>query len=213
MKEVIIGFLVISSVMLLELLDASLLNVPLLFIFIPFAMAIVVPATYCNLRNRGEAEKETGHTDGYSMKQRIRDISRPVAVVLLVTIWSISRYRIPGEYSYRSRGVEPFSGSSLLRLKLDADGSGQIWRSEGNSGDFRVGFSWVSTADGIDITVPDYKHWSYSGFSSPGVHSFQRQGSGLTHVGRKEPGPLQSNGVKRSMARKRFQFKKNILQL
>ncbi len=214
MKVAVVASLIISLVILVELLVVSL-PTPLLLICAPLAMLILIPATYFNLRNRRNAKKGTDHRDQDSMKRALQ-ILRPIAVLLFLTIWGVGRYRIAGQYSYRSPGVDSFAGSSITRLALHEDGSGQIWKNEGRSSDFRVSISWGSTTDGIDITVPEvaeYKHWPQSLFISPSVHHFKRQGSGLNHVGMKEDGQLKLNGVRNGMAEKRYQFRKSILQL
>ena len=132
---------------------------------------------------------------------------------LLLAIWSAGSLRITGRYSIRSHAVEPLGGSSLTHLQLNGDGSGIMWGSEGGTGDFRVIVSWTKAEDGIDLTIPEYKHWSYCYFNSPGVHHFVRQGARLTAVGKKEANQLQPYGVHLGLPAKIFVFKKDILQI
>jgi len=134
-----------------------------------------------------------------------------MAVAILV-LWGVGHIRTTGLYSHRSHAVEPFGGSFLSHLQLDGDGTGKMWQTANPSTDFNVDFTWTESNGEVNVTVPQWSHWSYSYFNSPGTHRFRKTWRGIEAVGRVDDGILTLYGVTHGMAPKVFAFGKDILQ-
>lgn len=131
---------------------------------------------------------------------------------VVVAAWAIGHFRIPGTYSHCAHAVEPFGGSFLTHLQLHGDGTGEMWQKGNTSTDFKVSLTWTDSKDEIDVTVPQWTHWSYSYFNAPGRHRFLKTGARLQAVGTIDDGAVTLYGTKRGMAPKVFVFRKDILQ-